>query len=80
MNHEYRFAERVFYVGFDDKPDENDPGLITRVIDDETVMVLWLRNHEVGEHHVSVIAPARQTPVIDPAVPRLAPWEAGYRE
>jgi hypothetical protein len=61
----YETGVRVWYVDIDYNTDtrrinENDPGLVTRVVDDESVMVLWLNNHEVSEHHVSVITPAVQ--------------------
>ena len=66
--HEYQTGDRVCYVkltygdgvAFTDmkfEVDWADQGLITRVIDDWSVMVLWLNDHEVSDHHVSVITP-----------------------
>lgn len=72
MRHTYETGDRVYYVqikygtdmvAFSDMTkvvDENDPGLITRVIDDDCVMVLWLNDNEVSEHDVSVLTPARK--------------------
>lgn len=52
---EYNVDEPTGFVDVQTVVHENDQGLVTRIINEESVMVLWLNNDEVSAHHVSVL-------------------------
>jgi hypothetical protein len=74
LDNPYQTGDRVWYVALDYGADhvtfsdaalhvnKNDPGLVTRIVDERTVMVLWLNDNDVSEHDVSCI---KRVPRID---------------
>lgn len=54
MDNPYETGMSVMHTDSED-PDNPDIGIITKIVDNEYVMVLWEKDNELGEHHISII-------------------------